>query len=156
MNAIEKYRPQWFNVKPAGVNEEPFDVPFSFTFDADGTTHTDLPIQMDNEECIIRGIFFNTLPPVIIGVLTQNAPYFLMRLRDTFGNPTSDAPTFNCGGWANPSGAGCGFPIEMEMPCSPGGVVLADLQIISLADGISPVPSVTVSGALRCVRRRKC
>ena len=156
MNAFEKYRPQWFYVKPTGVNEEPFDVPFSWTFDADGTLHADLPIQMDNEECIIRGIFFNVFPPFNDEPLDQNPPYILMRLRDTYGNPTSDEPTLNCGGWANAAGAGCGFPVDAEIRCSPGGVVTVDLIINNMSVDQITFPSVTVSGALRCVRRRKC
>lgn len=91
-----------------------------------------------------------------LAIGTQEPPYFLMRLRDTYGNPMSDVPTLNCGGWANPAGAGCGFPVESEMRCAPGGVVLADIQVISLFDGVDAVPNVTISGALRCVRRRKC
>lgn len=156
MNAIEKYRPQWFYVKPSGTNEEPFDVPFSWTFAADGTLHTDLPIQMDNEECIIRGIYFKRFGgiPFLEGFIPP--PYLLMRLRDTYGNPTSEVPTLNCGGWANAGGAGCGFPVEAEIRCAPGGVVLADIALSNLSTDQISFPIVTVSGALRCVRRRKC
>lgn len=153
MNAIEKYRPQWFYVKPQGVQEEPFDVPFSFSLPPDGNTYADLPIQMVNEECIIRAIFFNV--PASIGVEPTFAPpYFLMRLRDTYGNPTSDVPTLNCGGWANAAGDGCGFPVEAEIRCAAGGVVLADIAISNM--GQPPGTLVTISGALRCVRRRTC
>jgi hypothetical protein len=156
MNALEKFHPQWVYQKPAGVNEEPFDVPFSFTFAADGALQKDLPIQMDNEECIVRGVFFNRNADEVLNAGTQKWPYFAARLRDTYGNPVSDVATFALGGWANPSGAGCGFPIDPELRCASGGVVLMDLLITNMNDGVAPVPTVTISGALMCVRRRRC
>jgi hypothetical protein len=156
MNALEKFRPQWLYVKPSNVLEDAFDVPFSFTVLSDGSLYKDLPIQMDNEECIIRGIFFTTPPIIINGEGGTLPPYYLGRLIDTYGNPTSDVPTLNFGGWANPSGDGAGFPMEPEMRCAPGGVVRMDIQTSNFADLGTPAPNITVSGALRCVRRRKC
>jgi hypothetical protein len=135
MSAIEKYRPEWTYITPANIEEEPFEVPFSFTILADGSLNADLPIQLDNQDCdlelMLRGIFFNRNGPIVAAGV-QDWPYFLARLRDTYGNPTSDTLTLALHGWANPSGAGCGFPIDPEIRCAPGGTVLLDLQVTNM------------------------
>jgi hypothetical protein len=160
MTALEKYRPQWVYLRPQTVEEEPFDIPFSFTLLADGSLNLDLPIQLDNQEgddeILLRGIFFNRSQDEALEAGTQDWPYFLARLRDTYGNPTSDTLTLALHGWANPSGAGCGFPVDPEIKCSSGGTVLVDLQVTNMNDGVAPVPTVTISGALLMVRRRRC
>ncbi len=132
MNALEKYHPQWVYHKPAGVQEEPFEIPFSFDILADGSVVPNLPIPIDNEDVIIRGIFFNKAQGLVGSIGPLVDAFFLARLRDTFGNPMCDTLALMMGGWANPSGAGCGFPIDPEIPLASGGVVLMDVAISSL------------------------
>lgn len=133
VNALQKYHPQWVYHKPAGVQEEPFEIPFSFDILADGSVVPNLPIPIDDEDIIVRGIFFNRAQGSVgngIGPVVD--AFFKARLRDTFGNPVSDDLTLMLGGWANPWNAACGFPIDPEIRLASGGVVLMDVAISSL------------------------
>jgi hypothetical protein len=133
-NGDQQYRPQWVYFTPPGFKDEPHHVPFRFAVNMDGSLNRSLPIQLDNDaDYIVRGIyFFNGPTPGVNGVSPG-----LMRLWDAHGNPLSAGLSLSLGGWANAQGLAHGFPIEPEVACPAGSVLLVDLQLSSQAGAAS-------------------
>jgi hypothetical protein len=131
-----RYRAQWINFTPPGYRDEPFDVAFSHTVNANGQLYKGFPVQLDDDDPYIwRGLFSNSL----IGV--GNA-----LLYDPYGTPLFNGLAYNFGGW------GFGFyawPVDQEIYCPPGTVLMQDYQIANTGG------TVTVEGCLIGVKRRK-
>jgi hypothetical protein len=130
------YVPQNRFLTPAGFDDLPFLVPFSFLLPADGSISYKLPVSLDDDyEFYWRGMIF---PNAGLNLSPGSIPA-LIRLWDTNGNPLSDALVLALGVWCQ-SGFGIngyGFPFDDEIRCSPGGVVSFDIQLPTLSEGVA-------------------
>ena len=136
------YKPQWATETPEGFRDETYIVPFQFTVPGNGSLVRGLPWQLDDDvPYIIRAINFPQIGQVLVpgGGGTPG----LCRIWDSHGNPLSQGLVLGLGMWCqggvdvdslggtpgNPSHYGNGFPIEPEIECAPGGVLLFDFQL---------------------------
>lgn len=127
-----RFKPQWAYETPEGYRDEIYLYPFSFSVLADGKTlANNLPLQLDDDvPSIIRAIVF---PNVGLQPSTVEFPSFV-RIRDSNGNPLSDGLVLAAGVYGLSGGQdqnAFGFPIEPEIPCSPGGTLLFDFLVAS-------------------------
>lgn len=130
MNALTPqnvYRAQWTYVTPPGYRDEIFEQPFFWQLVANGQLYRDLPIQLDDDaDFIIRKIEFDGTP--------GGGGSSLVRFRDAFGNPLTTG--YDNNGFLLPNGLilAMGFlgalslPLESEIWCPAGSVLLVDLQ----------------------------
>jgi|HubBroStandDraft_5_1064220.scaffolds.fasta_scaffold227205_2 hypothetical protein len=135
-NASNKYRAEWIRFTPDGFRDEPFDVAFTFTVNADGHIYRGFPIQLDDDDPYIwRGFSSSSL----LGV--GNA-----LLYDPYGTPLFNGLAYNFGGWG--FGTFC-WPVDEEIYCPPGSVLMHDYQIHNTGGTMS------ITGCLLGVKRRK-
>jgi hypothetical protein len=135
-NPSLRYKPQWAYPTPPGYRDETFLMPFLFEVPGTGAKIESLPWQLDDDQpYIIRGMVF---PQIGLANETMMNPG-LCRIRDSHGNPLSDGLILSLGAWCQSGVAlgttverglnAFGFPIEPEIECAPGGVLLFDFQI---------------------------
>jgi hypothetical protein len=144
--AQNQYRAQWIYYTPKGYRDEPFDVPFTFNVAEDGNQHNNFPIQLDDDApFIVRGFFQN-------GAGTAAVPSVLglgfARLWDANSPPNglSAGFAYNFGGW----GFGpFSWPIEPEVYCEAGSVLMIDFQLQSTAN-----PTPIIQGCFMGIKRR--
>lgn len=128
------YLPQMRYVTPAGYQDEEYLIPFSFTLPSDGSVARNLPIQMDDDVVFLwRSIIFPsaglTIP--VLAAPPQSGLPAMIGIRDTRGNFLTDGLVLTLGAWCQ-SGFGnnaYGFPLDVEVECDAGGVVLVDIQV---------------------------
>jgi len=136
LSASNKYRAEWIRFTPEGFRDDPFDVSFQFTVNANGQPYKSFPIQLDDDDPYIwRGLIGYSLIGVGSAVLY-----------DPYGNALSNGFAYNYGGWG--FGAFC-WPVDEEILCPPGSVLMQDYQLQNIGG------TVTVSGCLLGVKRRK-
>jgi hypothetical protein len=136
-NPARLYKPQWAYPTPDGYSDEVFLLPFNFTVPGDGSLIQNLPWSVDDDvPWIFRAIVF----PELGTSLNDNGATIgfpgLYRIRDTHGNPLSDGLTLAHGAFSQSAFAlgligmnAFGFPLEPEIECEPGGVLLFDFQV---------------------------
>lgn len=143
------FKPQWAYPTPPGFRDEPFWIPFTFTVKADGRLQSGFPRQLDDDvPWILRAVVF---PQIGTGQQVNPA---LCRITDTAGNPLSPQsvlPVLSLGALSQ-SGFdqinAFGFPMEPEIPCSPGGTLVFDFVISTNA----LVAFLTYVGALEQIQ----
>jgi hypothetical protein len=126
------FKPQWAYKTPAGYRDEPYLIPFTFRLLMDGSLHSSIPLQLDDDAPYIwRAILFPAVGPLLGGGFSFPG---LVRIRDSHGNPLTDGLVYSLGAYGlsgmNNQNA-FGFPIEPEIECSPGGTLLFDFQMSS-------------------------
>jgi hypothetical protein len=143
-NPARLYKPQWAYPTPEGFVDELFLVPFQFTIPGDGSLVVGFPWSLDDDvPWLFRAIVFPELGTSLDAAGLPMGFPGLYRIRDTHGNPLSNNVPSNPRGLVLAHGVysqsallvggiatnAFGFPLEPEIYCEPGGVLLFDFQV---------------------------